>query len=248
MQLEQYLDQIIKWLQEIKQKNQVKGFIVGLSGGIDSAVTAFLLRKAVGDECLAVIMPCESDPKDAQDARLVAASCNIPVIEIDLTPTYQQWKSDFDLLQQQIHLDIPSLSYANTKVRLRMVTLYALATQHNYLVTGTDNWAEWYTGYFTKFGDGGVDLVPLIHLTKGEVWQAAKILGVPQTIIDRKPTAGILPGICDEDELRVTYPEIDHFLLGDSIAKPHEDRLLELHKMSEHKRNLALTPPNWKRD
>jgi len=92
MQLEQYLDQIIKWLQEIKQKNQVKGFIVGLSGGIDSAVTAFLLRKAVGDECLAVIMPCESDPKDAQDARLVAASCNIPVIEIDLTPTYQQWK------------------------------------------------------------------------------------------------------------------------------------------------------------
>ncbi len=248
MLLEQYLSLLIQWLQDLKQKNHVKGYIVGLSGGIDSAVTAFLLQKAVGKDCLAVIMPCESDPQDAQDARLVARLCNISTIEMDLTPTYLQWKNDFNLLQQHIKLDVPSLAYANSKVRLRMVTLYALATQLNYLVTGTDNWAEWYTGYFTKFGDGGVDLVPLIHLTKGEVWQAAKLLGVPQSIIDRKPTAGILPGVYDEDELRVSYSEIDRFLLGNSITKDHEERLLELHKISEHKRNLAITPPKWERD
>ena len=99
MLLEQYLSLLIQWLQDLKQKNHVKGYIVGLSGGIDSAVTAFLLQKAVGKDCLAVIMPCESDPQDAQDARLVARSCNISTIEMDLTPTYLQWKNDFNLLQ-----------------------------------------------------------------------------------------------------------------------------------------------------
>lgn len=248
MRLPEYLNQVVQWLQTVKQTTHAKGFVVGLSGGIDSAVTAFLLRQAVGDDCLGVIMPCESNPEDETDAQLVAETCHIPVMKIDLSATYTQWKSDY-LQSSPVPFDeIPSLAFANTKVRLRMVTLYAIAATKNYLVVGTDNWAEWYTGYFTKFGDGGVDLVPLIHLTKGEVWEAARLLGVPEKIIRRKPSAGILPGVFDEDELRVSYREIDDFLLGKTIDSSKMERLFDLHRQSEHKRHLALTPPIWTRE
>ncbi len=138
-----------------------------------------------------------------------------------------------------------ALGDANMRARLRMTTLYAVANNFGYLVVGTDNAAEWHTGYFTKYGDGGVDLVPLVHFTKGEVRELAKILGVPEEIINKAPSAGLWEGQTDENEMGTTYNMIDAYLKGEEI--PEKDRTIieRLHAVSEHKRNIAAHPPKF---
>jgi NAD+ synthase len=248
MKLEAYLDYLVTWIkQEVKAAN-LKGCIIGLSGGIDSAVAASLVKKAMGDNCLALIMPIKSNPKDKKDALSVAKKIGINTISVDLDKTYETLNKNINNIKV---IDKKSEGYklamANTKARLRMTTLYQFGQSLGYLVIGTDNAAEWYTGYFTKYGDGGVDLVPLINLTKGEVFEAAKILGIPQAIIDRKPTAGLVANVNDEDELKVTYKEIDAFLTGKKISPASKKRLFHLNKVSEHKRHLAKSPKPYLR-
>ena len=243
MKLESYLDYLVLWIrQEVKDAN-LKGCIIGLSGGIDSAVAAALVKKAVGNNSLALIMPVKSNPKDKQDALLVAKKIGIKTHTVELDKAYLELNKN--VVSSKIvntKSDSYKLAMANSKARLRMTTLYQFGQSLGYLVIGTDNAAEWYTGYFTKYGDGGVDLVPLINLTKGEVFEAAKILGVPQAIIDRKPTAGLMTNVYDEDELKVTYKEIDAFLVGKKISPVSKKRLVHLNKITEHKRHLAKGP------
>jgi NAD+ synthase len=243
MKLESYLDYLVTWIrQEVKDAN-LKGCIIGLSGGIDSAVAAALVKKAVGNNCLALIMPVKSNPKDKQDALLVAKKIGIKTHTVELDKTYLELNKNIVASKLvNTKLDSYKLAMSNSKARLRMTTLYQFGQSLGYMVIGTDNAAEWYTGYFTKYGDGGVDLVPLINLTKGEVFEAAKILGIPQSIIDRKPTAGLVSNVYDEDELKVTYKEIDAFLLGKKINPKSKTRLVYLNKISEHKRHLAKGP------
>ncbi len=248
MKLEAYLDYLVTWIrQEVKDAN-LKGCIIGLSGGIDSAVAANLVKKAVGDNSLALIMPVKSNPKDKKDALLVAKKAKLRVHTVELDKAYEAISKNI-IASKLVNTKSESykLAMANSKARLRMTTLYQFGQSLGYLVIGTDNAAEWYTGYFTKYGDGGVDLVPLIHLTKGEVFEAAKILGVPQEIIDRKPTAGLISNVYDEDELKVTYKEIDSFLLGKKIKPDSKKRLVHLNKISEHKRHLAKGPKPYQR-
>jgi NAD+ synthase len=243
MKLELYLNQLVEWLQAMVKQANAKGLIVGVSGGIDSAVVVNLAKKAFPNNVLALIMPCESNQEDALDGVLVCQQAKVEARIIDLTSTYQLLRQTF---QTQVSFDNDSLAtklaFANTKARLRMTTLYAIGQSLGYLVVGTDNWDEWHTGYFTKYGDGGVDLVPIIHLTKGEVKQAAALLGVPEKIITRKPTAGLIQGVFDEDELRVSYPVIDAYLLGEKIDKESQTRIEQLHEISAHKRTLAKAP------
>ena len=117
------------------------------------------------------------------------------------------------------------LADANLRARLRMSTLYSVGTNYKYLVVGTDNAAEWYTGYFTKYGDGGVDLVPLVHFTKGEVRDLARELGVPNEIIEKKPSAGLWEGQTDENEMGTSYEMIDKHIKGEDI--PEKDRKIQ---------------------
>jgi NAD+ synthase len=243
MNLESYLDYLVTWIrQEVKDAN-FKGCIIGLSGGIDSAVAVNLVKKAVGNNHLALIMPVKSNPKDKKDALLVAKKAGIKTYTVELDKAYLELsKNVIGSKLVKTKSDSFKLAMANSKARLRMTTLYQFGQSLGYLVIGTDNAAEWYTGYFTKYGDGGVDLVPLIHLTKGEVFEAAKILGVPQSIIDRKPTAGLATNVYDEDELKVTYKEIDAFLLGKKINPNSKKRLVYLNRITEHKRHLAKGP------
>lgn len=237
------IDRIVAWIHELVTTTKQKGIVIGLSGGIDSAVVANLVKRACPEDSIGVILPCKSSTKDSIDARAVAESCGLNWIEIDLSVSHELI---FDEIKIKLDRDLNGnarMTDANLRARLRMSTLYGIANSLNYLVAGTDNAAEVLTGYFTKYGDGGVDFLPLAHLTKREVYEWAKILGVPQQIIDRAPSAGLWEGQTDEAELGITYHEIDDYLEGKPISETALARIEHLHRVTEHKRALPPTPP-----
>lgn len=232
---------IVTWLREQVEKSHTKGLVVGVSGGLDSAVVAFLMQRAFPNESLGVIMPLKSSDRDITHARSVVQACNINNMTVDLTATH-------DVLFQEIKRNVQTSDWndekeqiadANLRARLRMSTLYTIATNYNYLVVGTDNAAEWFTGYFTKYGDGGVDIQPIIDLTKGEVVELARYLGVPTEVIEKKPSADLWVGQTDEEELGTSYTYIDRYLRGEKI--PDQDRKVieSLHERTAHKRQIA---------
>lgn len=239
MELKAYLDYLVEFIRQTVQSAHAQGVVVGISGGIDSAVVALLAKKAFPDQTLTCWMPCHSDEFDEACAKQLAEKGDLDPLTIDLGSTFDQLTNTF----QEQNFSLTPLATANIKARLRMTTLYAAAQSKNYLVLGTDNADEWYIGYFTKFGDGGVDVVPLVHLLKGEVREAAKILGVPQAIIDRAPSAGLWANQTDENEIGYSYEEIDHYLLTKDQSNPGLVKRIEtLHANSEHKRNGAIQP------
>jgi len=198
-------DRIATWLREYAAQAGARGYVVGLSGGIDSACTAALCRRAVGEQVLAAWMPCHSIPEDAQMAQLVAETFGLQMVTVDLTPVY-------DTLLAVLPAGMSDMARANLKPRLRMATLYALAQTHGYLVAGTSNKSEWLVGYMTKYGDGGVDVEPLGNLYKWQVRELARELGVPQPVIERPPSAGLWAGQTDEGEMGLTYNALDTIL------------------------------------
>lgn len=244
--MKKYLEYLVDWLKEIVNNAHAKGLIVGVSGGIDSAVVACLIKKAFPDNSFGLIMPCHSNNEDQLLAEKLCKKIDLKYEVVDLSNTFdilmKSFNKEFIVNNEKSFKD----AKINTKVRLRMTSLYAYGQSKGYLVCGTDNADEWYIGYFTKHGDGGVDLVPLISLTKGQVVEAAKELGVIDEIIVRPPSAGLYDGQTDEDEIGVSYHDIDLFLNGEKIDSDKEKRLLYLHKVSEHKRNLAVRPISFK--
>ncbi|NLB48710.1 MAG: NAD(+) synthase, partial [Erysipelotrichia bacterium] len=135
----------------------------------------------------------------------------------------------------------------NLKPRIRMIVLYAVAATKHGLVIGTDNAAERYTGYFTKHGDGACDILPLGHLLKSEVLATAKMFGLSEEITKRIPTAGLYEGQTDEEEMGVTYRELDDYLLGKPIAEKARARIEYLHEVSRHKVEPIPMPKPFKR-
>ncbi len=200
------VDQIAAWLREQRIAAGADGFVFGLSGGVDSATAAALAVRAVGPErVLAALMPSHSQPEDAALGQLVAGTFSIPTVTVDLSEAY-------DVLIAALPASSHPLAAANIKPRLRMIVLYYLAQSHNYLVLGSGNKTEIEVGYYTKYGDGGVDLLPLGDLYKTQVWELARQLGVPQEVVERPPTAGLWPGQTDEGEMGITYRELDQVL------------------------------------
>jgi NAD+ synthase len=236
------IDHVVKWLQEQVKNSGTKGILVGLSGGIDSSVVAFLLKKAFPNESLGIILPCKSHSKDAEDAYALAEAVGIKHFEIQLTDAHQELLKGIDAAFGGAVYENDRMTDANLRARLRMTTLYGVANKLGYLVAGTDNAAELLTGYFTKYGDGGVDLLPIAHLTKGEVYEWAKHLGVPASIIERPPSAGLWEGQTDEDEMGTTYNMIDKYLSGQAIPEKDKAIIEGLNRRSEHKRNMPPAP------
>lgn len=231
-------DQISTWLRERLTGASAEGFVAGLSGGVDSATSAALAVRAVGPErVLAALMPCHSQPEDAALGQLVADAFSIPTVTVDLGGAY-------DALMAALPPSGHPLASANVKPRLRMVTLYYLAQSRNYLVLGSGNRTEIEVGYYTKHGDGGVDLLPLGSLYKTQVWELARELGVPQEVVERPPSAGLWPGQTDEGEMGITYRELDQVLIaietGDSdrIVPATLQKVQEMIARSAHKRAL----------
>lgn len=229
-----YLD---KWIKERLGEAGAKGGVVGLSGGVDSAVVAALLRRACGrDGALAVIMPCHSDPVDEKYALLLADALDIRAEKLDLSLIYDEMTSLMDAALGETS----DAAKSNVKPRLRMIALYAAAQTRNFLVFGGTNRDEMTFGYFTKYGDAGVDAFPLGDLLKGEVFALAEYLGVPGEIIDRPPTAGLWEGQTDEMEMGVSYAEFDRFLATGEADEDVAAKINRASKRTEHKR---LTPP-----
>lgn len=251
--------EIVQWLRDKVAEAGAAGIVVGLSGGIDGAVTASLAKRAFPDDTVGVIMPCHSHPADEADARLLAEHAGIPVLTVDLTPVYDTMLQQLTGAWQAAGIEKGTpggddaarearlrLAGANLKPRLRMATLYYVANRYNYLVAGTGNRSELYVGYFTKHGDGGVDLLPIGNLVKAQVYELARYLGVPEPIIQRTPTAGLWPGQTDEGEMGFTYGVLDRYILtGDAPAEAKE-RIEHLHGVSRHKRQLPpIAPVQW---
>ncbi|MEW9667233.1 NAD(+) synthase [Ammoniphilus sp. 3BR4] len=238
----------VQWLREQVEKANVSGLIVGVSGGIDSAVVAGLIKRAFSEQSLGAIMPCSSNPKDREDALRVVKAFGLDFIEIDLTEPHGTLLSS---INEQLRAkgafreEASKLNDGNLRARLRMSTLYAIAGHYRYLVVGTDNAAEVYTGYFTKYGDGGVDLLPITHLKKSEVYEWASYLGVPQEVLDRPPSAGLWENQTDEAEMGTTYNMIDAHLDGKEIPEKDKQIIERLHRISEHKRNMPPAPPKF---
>lgn len=228
---------IERWIVTQIEQAGVSGAVVGLSGGLDSAVVSGLCARALGpDKVLGVIMPAHSLPQDADDARIVADAWGIEHQIVDLS----------DISDALLAL-LPAgtqLARANIKPRLRMIVLYYLANSLGRAVVGTGNRSELMVGYFTKHGDSGVDLLPLAGVYKHQVYDIAREIGVPQAIIDRPPSAGLWAGQTDESEMGVSYADLDRVLEAmaagtDSGVSP--DIVARVERMvrgSAHKRRL----------
>jgi len=226
---------IVNWIRKEVERAKAKGIVMGLSGGIDSSVVAYLSKEAVGrNRLLALILPCHSQIQDLEDAKLVAKKIGIRTKTIDLTNIYDEL---IKILPKG-----SNLSKANLKPRLRMLVFYYFANKLNYLVCGTGNKAEIRVGYFTKFGDSAVDIMPLGDLLKRQVRELAKELGIPKSILDKPPTAGLWPGQTDEGEMGITYKELDDILSRlekkkrQILPKEKVNKVKEMIKKSEHKR------------
>jgi len=241
--IDQKIDHVVTWLQEQVKVSGTKGILVGLSGGIDSSVVANLLKKAFPENSLGVILPCKSNDKDKADGTAVALAADLAYVEVDLTETHEGLLKNIQDAVKDLTTTNHQLTDANLRARLRMSTLYGIANNMGYLVAGTDNAAELLTGYFTKYGDGGVDILPLAHLTKREVFEWAKHLGVPQSVIDRKPSAGLWEGQTDEDEMGVTYDAIDNYIEGKPVSEEDKITIERMHTRTEHKRVMPPAPP-----
>lgn len=210
MDLEKAQNRIIDFIRDETGKAGVSGAVVGISGGIDSALTATLAVKALGkDRVLGIHLPESSlTPEvDSEDARLLADWLGIEYCTIDIAGIISAFMA---AVRDSESAD--RLARGNLKARVRMSLLYFHANQLNRMVIGTGNRTELLLGYYTKYGDGGVDLEPIGGLYKTEVWELSRRLGIPEPLITKKPSAGLWAGQTDEAELGISYVKVDEVL------------------------------------
>jgi NAD+ synthase len=238
MDMEPVAQKLVSWIKAKVLDVGCQGVILGLSGGLDSAVLAVLCHQAFPQNTLGVIMPCGSSQEDEAHAVEVADKFSIPTAKVILD-------SAFNALLQALpdykaDNKISQLARGNLKARLRMLTLYYIANQLKYMVAGSSNRSEIAIGYFTKYGDGGVDIMPLGNLVKGQVRELARFLGIPQTIIDKPPSAGLWEGQTDEDEIGFSYEALDRYVLNGDASHELKSRIEAMIATSYHKR---IMPP-----
>ena len=225
---------IVDWLFEYCEKAGTESFVIGVSGGVDSAVASTLAAKT-GKKVFALGMPIHQneEQKELSEAHLLWLERNFPnvvTLRFDLTDTFETFKKDLRRHGVGDH------ALANTRSRLRMVTLYQIAGNNKGLVVGTGNKVEDYgVGFYTKYGDGGVDIAPIADLYKTEVWELGKFLGIDSRIIEAKPTDGLWDdGRTDEDQLGASYEELEKVMetgTGSAIHILHKFNQANKHKM-----------------
>lgn len=237
--IDKTIQEIQNWIRDYVKNANADGVIVCVSGGVDSAVILTLCVKALGKEKItALILPCQSQPQDEIDAKLVLDMFEVKHYRFDLTPIYLEF---LKVTEKEIKGNM--LSNANIKPRLRMITAYFIGQSlENHLVVGTGNRTEDAIGYFTKYGDGGVDFLPIGDLYKCEVRKLAKKLKIPETIVNKPPSAGLWKGQTDEGEIGLTYDDLDEIIYridhNKDLTDINQDKLVKVQKMmksSEHK-------------
>lgn len=240
-------EKIIKFIRDYYKEHQLKGVVIGISGGKDSGVVAGLFSKAIGSEnILGVTMPCHSKEEDKSDAELVSSFYGFQLVNMDLTPVFDSFQEQAKLLENYIDSEDSTI---NLKPRLRMATLYYLAQMMSkkegkpYIVAGTGNKCEEYVGYFTKGGDSVSDIKVLADLTVEEVIKIGEVLEVPEKVLYKAPSDG-LSGKTDEDKLGVTYKEIADIIEGKEVALDVKEKIERMHKNNNHK----FTIPTYRKE
>lgn len=242
---------ITSFISEKINASGLKRAIVAVSGGIDSALTLALTVKAIGGvNVRAITLPeCDITPEeDVEDVIRLTKMLNVTCDVVEITPVIDVMHSILPL-----HDKFELVSSGNIKSRVRMTVVYHYANVEHRIVVGSSNKTEWLTGYFTKYGDGGVDLMPIVCLYKTQVRQLARYLDIPKKIIDKTPSAGFWPGQSDEDELGIKYEVLDLILYLWERGMDFEDiaesldinprtveQILDRVKLNEHKRRLPL--------
>jgi NAD+ synthase len=226
MQTEKVVQYIVNWLKDYATNAKVNGFVVGISGGIDSAVTSTLCAKT-GMDVLCLEMPihqASSHVSRAQEhiLQLKNRFDNVRDCRSDLTPVFEEFKTEVSLEGEQSTVD---MALANTRARLRMTTLYYYAGLQKLLVAGTGNKVEDFgVGFYTKYGDGGVDLSPIADLFKTEVYKIGAFLKVPDSIMEAAPSDGLFGDArSDEDQIGASYPELEWAMQMDTQGKTVDD-------------------------
>ena len=246
----EYADGIVSFIRDTVKRAGCDGAVIGLSGGIDSAVVTKLTVEALGPKnVINVFMPSATTPED--DHRCTSefsSSLGTDYKVVGISPMVDAFSTALGLN------DDDRLERGNISARCRMIILFDTAKRMNYLVIGTSNKSEMMMGYFTKFGDGACDVVPIVNLYKTQVRELAKVIGIPEGFITRPPSAGLWEGQTDEDEMGVTYHDLDNVLYRlDSMddAEISERTGVPLKKVSEirekvrrtaHKREPAISP------
>ncbi len=226
MQTEKVIDYIVNWLKEYAKDARMNGFVIGISGGIDSAVTSTLCAKT-GLQLLCVEMPIHQSQKQVSRALnhiewLKQNFKNVAATTLNLTPVFDSFVATLPVVDNE---DDRFLTLANTRARLRMTTLYYFAGINRYLVAGTGNKVEDFgVGFYTKYGDGGVDLSPIADLLKTEVYEIARLLGINDEIIQAAPTDGLWgDNRTDEDQIGASYPELEWAMQMSEEGKDQSD-------------------------
>lgn len=235
--VEKITNEIILWIREQEKKFGTKGFVLGISGGKDSAVCAGLLCKAVGSENVLGVMMPNGEQSDIQDSKKVCEHLGIKNFTININEAYtglvSQLKNNFDIQNNETLINIPP--------RLRMTTLFALGREFEYLVCGTGNLSEAYVGYTTKFGDLACDLNPIANLTTDEVVAIGDFLGLPKEITHKTPSDG-LSNLSDEQKLGFSYEDLNKYIkTGESADQKTKELIDARHNRSWHKFELPPT-------
>ncbi|OGO31306.1 MAG: NAD(+) synthase [Chloroflexi bacterium RBG_16_56_11] len=238
MNAEETAEKLTAWIKEIVTSTGHSGTVLGLSGGIDSSVLGVLCRRAFPESTLGLIMPCHSIDEDRIHAETMAKQFSIRTVLVPLDGIYDTFLKVLPELQADDSRR--RMAGANLKARLRMSTLYYTANQLRYLVAGSGNRSELTVGYFTKFGDSGVDILPLGNLVKAEIRELAGYLGIPREIVVKPPSAGLWEGQTDEGEMGFTYADLDRYILTGKAPPEIKRRIDAMKSASRHK--LALPP------
>lgn len=235
-------NKIINFIKNYYKENNLKGIVIGISGGKDSAVVSALFTKALGKEnVIGLTMPCHSKEKDKHDAKIISNHFGFKLYKVDLTKTYDTITKDLNVANFNNNELLES--NINLKPRLRMSTLYYLARafseahHQTYLVAGTGNKCEIYIGYYTKGGDGMSDINVLANYTVSEVIKIGEYLRVPKEILYKAPSDG-LSGLTDEDKLGVTYKEIEDYIAKKKLNKKTRLKIKTMHNNSKHKKEI----------
>ncbi len=211
----EFVESASRWIESKVKESNSSGVVVGLSGGLDSSVVMALAGRAAGIESLGLIMPCHSSPRDEEHARAAARVLGVKTILFPLEKAYEA-------LIDAAPPNEDFLAAANVKARLRMIASYYVANCRNYLVAGTGNRSELVAGYFTKYGDGGADILPIGGLLKMQVKELAFELGVPEEIIEKPPSAGLWNGQTDEEEMGIDYETLDEIIAAFDAGREPE--------------------------
>ena len=247
-------DRIARWMRQQVFAAGADGLVVGLSGGVDSATVARLCQLATPDAVIGVVLPCHSDPTDEAHAQLLARRFGLPTVTVSLDASFDTLTRELQRVLGNVPANLAGsrpttdaasrVPLANVKPRLRMTSLYFIANTLNSLVAGTGNRSELAVGYYTKHGDGGVDILPIGNLLKDEVRALARELDVPAPIIEKAPSAGLWLGQTDEAEMGFSYDTLESYLReGPQAVSPALAlRVERLTRSSEHKRALPPRP------